>query len=114
MNFLISCLAYRRKGGTTTICIPTQDFGEKIRVFAMRASARLVPAKPYRNVGAAGSSWPAPFLCSLAAFFEQALERRTLHVHVHRRPILLVNHGDEALNKAFALCNSPCVPNAQN
>ena len=37
------------------------------------------------------------FLAFAGGLFEQTLERRALHVHVHRRPILLVNHGDNAL-----------------
>ncbi len=37
------------------------------------------------------------FLAFARGLFEQALERRALHVHVHRRPVLLVNHGDDAL-----------------
>ena len=37
------------------------------------------------------------FLAFAGGLFEQALERRALHVHVHRRPFLLVNHGDDAL-----------------
>lgn len=37
------------------------------------------------------------FLAFAGGLFEQALERRALHVQVHRRPILLVNHGDDAL-----------------
>jgi hypothetical protein len=37
------------------------------------------------------------FLAFAGGLFEQTFERRPLHVHVHRRPILLVNHGDDAL-----------------
>ena len=37
------------------------------------------------------------FLAFAGGLFEQALEGRALHVHVHRRPVLLVNHGDDAL-----------------
>jgi hypothetical protein len=37
------------------------------------------------------------FLAFAGGLFEQALERRALHVHVHRGPVLLVNHGDDAL-----------------
>jgi len=37
------------------------------------------------------------FLALAGGLFQQALEGRALHVHVHRGPILLVNHGDDAL-----------------
>ena len=37
------------------------------------------------------------FLPFAGGLFEQALERRALHVHIHRRPVLLVDHGDDAL-----------------
>ncbi len=37
------------------------------------------------------------FLTFAGGLFEQALERRALHVHIHRQPIFLVKHGDDAL-----------------
>jgi len=40
--------------------------------------------------------WPAPFLPSLAAF-RAGPRSSAFHVHVHRGPVFLVNHGDDAL-----------------
>ena len=37
------------------------------------------------------------FLAFAGGLFQQALERRAFHVHIHRGPVLLVNHGDDAL-----------------
>jgi len=36
-------------------------------------------------------------LAFAGGFFEQALERRALHVHVHGGPIFLINHGKKPL-----------------
>ena len=37
------------------------------------------------------------FLAFAGGLFEQSLEGRGLHVHVQRRPLRLVDHGDDAL-----------------
>ena len=44
-----------------------------------------------------GEILPRPLLALAGGLFEQALERRALHVHVHGRPILFVDHRDDAL-----------------
>ena len=40
---------------------------------------------------------PRAFLSFARRFFQQTFESRALHIHIHCRPILLVDHGDDAL-----------------
>jgi hypothetical protein len=38
---------------------------------------------------------PGTFLAFARSFFEQAFERCTFNIHVHRRPAFLIDHGDD-------------------